>query len=107
MILRIKWCEAHHLYVGAYMVGLGVDLLAAGDFVTWAGILVGVGLVLIVDDLYQHHRQVRQPEFESILTSLFRAAVDALIAWARRRLGIEITYPQFLIQRRTGHAAVN
>ena len=100
MILRIKWREAHHLYLGLYLLALGLHLAWLGRHQTISGIEISMGLILIIDDLIQHRRQVADPLFESILTLAFHDLWDAATGLILKWFGISITYPQFLMQRR-------
>ena len=72
MILRFNWRESHHLYWGALVVVAGVLMqryqLPPSDL----GILVAlIGAYLMADDLYQHWRQIKQPEYRSPVWKLW------------------------------------
>jgi hypothetical protein len=66
MILRIKWRQAHHLYIGA---GLFILALVLGYFRAWnewACFALGMfGLAMAWDDIVQHWRNMVQPEYRS------------------------------------------
>jgi hypothetical protein len=104
MILRINWREAHHGYIGLYLAALGLHLAAMDRHPVIGGIEISIGMILIIDDLYQHRRQVADPLFESILTLAFRDIWGVATGLIQKWFGITITYPQFLTQRRAGHA---
>jgi len=60
--MRLRWLEVHHLYIGIALVllsllGLFSDSL--GVFIP-SYIVFWLGVYLIVDDLYQHNRQVKE-----------------------------------------------
>ena len=64
--LRINWREKHHLYWGALILVAGVLMYRLGLAPSWAGCLVALtGLYLMADDLYQHWRQVDDPDYHS------------------------------------------
>lgn len=70
----------HHGYVGiALQIAAIVVILAAPNTrLADVGLVAGiVGVLLLVDDLYQHHRQHRHP--------LYRSSVNRLWGWILRR----------------------
>lgn len=72
MIIRINWREIHHAYFGAALFVLGPVLVGFHKWPTWAGFLcAAVGFWLMADDLYQHWRNVTQPEYKSLVHRLF------------------------------------
>ena len=68
MILRINWNETHHLYYGIVLMALGYFLSTCFSY---SLILYVIGVVLFVDDLYQHRRQVKQPGYNSPIHVLY------------------------------------
>lgn len=66
MLLRIKWREAHHLYVGIALFVLVLVLGIRQAWSEWWCFALGMaGLLLAWDDIYQHWRQMREPEYRS------------------------------------------
>lgn len=64
--------EVHHAYYGwliLWIAPLHLRLLRAGALFT--GMML-VGIVLVWDDIYQHHRQAREPDYQSPLHKLLR-----------------------------------
>lgn len=77
MILRIKWAEAHHLYAGIALFALGIVGVAAWGWWEYAGFACSMGgLLLAWDDIYQHWRQMFQPEYRSWVNRFYRWAWD-------------------------------
>jgi hypothetical protein len=65
--------EAHHLYWGVGLIALGAALWLA---LPWPWCLLAVPIVLVgswcaVDDIYQHVRQLWQPDYQSSLHRWF------------------------------------
>ncbi len=77
--MRINWREAHHLYIGILLLIIGLYCKLH--------ILATAGTVLIIDDLYQHYRHVRQPDYKSPVHQLF------VWLWSNT-LGKFINYPK-------------
>ena len=57
MLLKIKWNEAHHLYWGVAMAIIFGWLEMP--------ILCAIGVLIALDDLYQHYKQVEFPNYHS------------------------------------------
>jgi hypothetical protein len=89
MIIRIKWAEAHHLYIGLLLfIGGPVGVVLGLDEML-GFIIAMLGFWLIMDDLYQHWRQMFQPGYRSWCHRLFQ--------WLwRNTLGRFITWPKNL-----------
>lgn len=68
--LWIDWFEWHHLYLGLMMLAAGIALILSGKWIL-GGILALIGLILVMDDIYQHHRQVKDRNYHSILHVLY------------------------------------
>jgi hypothetical protein len=85
MILRINWREAHHLYVGLLLFVGGPICVVFGLDEMLGFILAMLGFLLIMDDLYQHHEQMTNPEYRSpchrIFQWLWRNTLGRFIKW--------------------------
>jgi len=75
--MYLGWCERHHGYYGLILIALSSWLMIATD--VWQGVLMGailfgLGMWCLIDDIYQHHRQVkeRSPLYYSPLHNAFR-----------------------------------
>jgi len=68
--VRMEFFEWHHLYLGIVMLIAGIVLLVLSQWLLGA-VLCALGLILIIDDLYQHHRQVDEPFYHSPLHQLY------------------------------------
>ncbi|MCK5602980.1 hypothetical protein KAR91_13945 [Candidatus Pacearchaeota archaeon] len=71
----------HHGYIGLALsaVALVVILSARDTWLADAGFVAGIiGVLLVADDLFQHHRQHRHP--------LYRSPVNRLWGWVLRRV---------------------
>ena len=66
MNLRITWLQPHHLYAGILLMALAFWI--GGNL---GGMIFLIGLYLAIDDLYQHWRQVKQPDYQSPIHRLF------------------------------------
>jgi hypothetical protein len=51
--MRLRWLETHHLYYG-------LILMLLSPLSPYMAVILVVGLYLSLDDLYQHHRQVKE-----------------------------------------------
>jgi len=72
--MRLKWLEPHHLYIGlglliVSLLGIVSSLQLGGPlgavlFVihVWNALL---GAYITIDDIYQHHEQVKRPQYHS------------------------------------------
>jgi len=62
--------RAHHLYLGLFLILLGVfALLLHRHF--WGILFSGIGFWCAIDDLYQHWRQAYEPKYHSFLHRLY------------------------------------
>ena len=71
----------HHGYIGLALsaAGLVVILSTHNTRLADAGLVAGIiGVLLVADDLFQHHRQHRHP--------LYRSPVNKLWGWILRRV---------------------
>ena len=62
-LFRFNPFESHHLYWGLIVCGVGYHYDTVWLYV--------VGMVLVYDDLWQHHKQVQDPEYHSIIHQLY------------------------------------
>ena len=53
--MRLNWLEAHHGYLGIILM-LSSFILTLPLF--WSILIFTIGIYLLIDDIYQHHRQV-------------------------------------------------
>lgn len=102
MLLKMKLMEPHHLYWGILLLPVSywglVSSIALNELVggILAPILVSmqvlnilVAVVLIVDDIYQHRRQVFEPSYHSPVHLAYVGAIyigNGVFARAIRRL---------------------
>ena len=65
--MRINWAESHHLYWSLILMALAGPWMRSDDLVVFciAYALEALGLAVAVDDVYQHHRQVKDPAYHS------------------------------------------
>ena len=63
MLLRLKWIAPHHGYYGLVLIGL--------SYYYSSYFLYVIGVVLFLDDLYQHWRQVKEPLYHSPIHVLY------------------------------------
>jgi len=59
---RMNFREIHHGYIGIAMV---VSTYWLTMYPGWSTFMAIAGLILFTDDAYQHHHQVRCPEYHS------------------------------------------
>ena len=73
--LRLRWNprEAHHLYWG--LICVFVALVASFFAPLWAFWIIWpvyiIGVLMILDDLYQHMRQVKEPDYHSPIHQIY------------------------------------
>lgn len=63
---RFSYREIHHLYYGYVFILMGC---VVGEYV--GVFLIGVGLWIAIDDVYQHYVQVENPRYISPLGRMF------------------------------------
>ena len=73
----------HHLYYGLALLALALYGGIKWDLPLLVWGLYGIGVYLTLDDLYQHHRQVRDPYYRSPVHNLVHY-LDKLGPWTRR-----------------------
>jgi len=78
--------EIHHFYWGIILLVIGFILIF---YAPVFGIILSIlGLILVIDDEYQHYRQRRQPEYRSPIHRLYGSTlyklkfIQRLNAWA-------------------------
>ena len=72
--LKLRWepRQAHHMYWGAILVILGIVSPICMDIPPICVVLLCViGVALVLDDIYQHWRQVKEPEYHSPVHRLY------------------------------------
>ena len=71
--MRVDWLELHHGYYGIIMALIAWKGLSSQNNWIRGGsiILMACGLYLL-DDTYQHHRQVWEPSYTSPVHNAFR-----------------------------------
>jgi len=74
--MYLRWWELHHGYYGVILIAFGLWTMIASGI--WQGELIGavlfaLGAWCLLDDIYQHHRQVkeRDPLYHSPLHNAF------------------------------------
>lgn len=69
-LFRFNWEEIHHLYFGYLAV-----VVAAIHWMWWpkwvSALVLVLGAVTFADDVYEHHRQAKEPDYQSPLHRLF------------------------------------
>ena len=58
--MRLKWLQGHHLYIG-----IGIMILAL--YTPFPLPIALLGAYISGDDVFQHHRQVKEPSYHSPL----------------------------------------
>jgi 4-hydroxybenzoate polyprenyltransferase len=75
----------HHFYTGIILAIAGFVLMGNGWY--WTGLFViAVGIIVILDDVWQHFRQKNNPEYHSPLHRLYVYIwkKSAFIRWLNR-----------------------
>ena len=69
----------HHFYIGLILGLIGFLLIftPCPAWIVWT--LIGLGLILMLDDAYQHLRQRKEPEYHS--------PIHRLYGWFYSRIG--------------------
>ena len=83
--LYLDWWELHHGYYGIVLIALGIALLSLGFM--WAGIVsLAFGVWYLVDDIYQHWRQVKEqnPLYHSPVHNMARP-IYKFLAWCKNK----------------------
>lgn len=72
--LRLNWFELHHGYYGIALVLIALVMAFMSEI--WGfyseAYVFAVGVYLLIDDIYQHHRQVDEPSYHSPVHNAFR-----------------------------------
>jgi len=89
MMKKTTWLEQWKNFKGFHHFYLGVMLIILAFLLVWinwflAIILFFVGIVLIVDDFYQHVRQQVDPDYQSPLHRWYVKYLWEKYAWIRR-----------------------
>jgi len=74
MILRFNPWESHHLYWGIIAMGVAYALSPSTPWVCCGSVsfwLYVIGALTALDDLYQHRRQVKEPEYHSPIHKMY------------------------------------
>jgi hypothetical protein len=66
--MRLNWFELHHGYYGVILMAIPLFF----ELQYMAIPLFLVGLYLLIDDIYQHHRQVNETHYHSPVHNAFR-----------------------------------
>jgi len=91
--LILRWSKGvHHAYYGLALLGLALCLTqtSIGFCVIWT--VYAIGAWLLVDDVYQHRRQVKEPSYHSPIhrwtAGLYQYAwIRAVEAWLNALFG--------------------
>jgi hypothetical protein len=72
--MRLNWIELHHGYYGLFLMLLAYLMEAKSDLWNIYSILYVfiIGVYLLIDDIYQHHKQVDNPSYHSPVHNAFR-----------------------------------
>lgn len=107
--MRLNWFEAHHLYWGILILTYGIwgsiaffnmGMYTSSIWILLLSILLqilhmlisGIGIYVIIDDIYQHHQQVDTPEYHSPVHNWYRGILSQypLIKLAGQKLDLII-----------------
>lgn len=77
----------HHFYLGVLFLLVAFVLLVFVGHKTEGDLFFMIGLVIVIDDYYQHRRQLVEPSYRSPLNRLFVATLWR-IGFVRRLTGI-------------------
>lgn len=61
----------HHMYLGLLMVLAGFLVLIYKQDKIWSALLAGGGLWLVLDDWFQHWKQITEPAYRSFLHRMY------------------------------------
>lgn len=85
--------EWHHGYLGMAMILIGFLLVLGGKFIVAALIIIILGLLIFLDDLWQEIEKLNNPDFRSplhvFIYSLRWKWINNLSAWFDKLFGKE------------------
>jgi heme/copper-type cytochrome/quinol oxidase subunit 2 len=83
--------EWHHAYLGMAMILIGFLLVLGSKFIVAALIIIILGFLIFLDDLWQEIEKLRNPEYRSplhiFIYGLHWKWINDLSAWFDRLLG--------------------